>query len=168
MLVEAYFAYRGDLQRFIAARLGRSGQDVDDVLQDLYLKASVVGPETQVRDPRAYLYRLASNLMMDRWRSGRRAAARDGAWRQISAGEGADGGLDDAPSAEAVVAARQRLERLRVDVENLPEKTRRVFKLHKFDGLSYAETASALGISRSSVEKHMMDALRRLTTGAGR
>ena len=89
MLVEAYFAYREDLQRFIAARLGRSGQDVDDVLQDLYLKASVVGPEAQVRDPRAYLYRLASNLMMDRWRSGRRAAARDGAWRQISAGEGA-------------------------------------------------------------------------------
>ena len=168
MLVEAYFAYREDLQRFIAARLGGSGQDVDDVLQDLYLKASVVGPEAQVRDPRAYLYRLASNLMMDRWRSGRRTAARDGAWRQISAGDGADGGLDDAPSAEAVVAARQRLERLRVDVENLPEKTRRVFKLHKFDGLSYAETASALGISRSSVEKHMMDALRRLTTGAGR
>ena len=25
----------------------------------------------------------------------------------------------------------ERLERLRVDVENLPEKTRRVFKLHK-------------------------------------
>lgn len=164
MLVEAYFANREDLKRFIGARLGGGGaNDVEDVLQDLYLKAFAVGPDVEVRDPRAYLYRLASNLMMDRWRSGRRSAARDGAWRQVSAGDGPDGGVDDTPSAEAVVAARQRLDRLRSDVENLPEKTRRVFKLHKFDGLSYAETATTLGISGSSVEKHMMDALRRLT-----
>ncbi|MDQ1153658.1 RNA polymerase sigma factor [Brevundimonas sp. SORGH_AS_0993] len=167
MLVEAYFAHREDLQRFVAARLGRSGQDVEDVLQDLYLKATGIGPEVDVRDPRAFLYRLASNLMMDRWRSGRRAAARDGAWRRVAAGDGTDGEADDAPSAEAVVAARQRLARLTAEVDRLPEKTRRIFRMHKFEGLSYAETAAALGVSKSSVEKHMMEALRRLAKAAG-
>jgi RNA polymerase sigma-70 factor (ECF subfamily) len=68
----------------------------------------------------------------------------------------------DAPSAEAVVAGRQRLAALNAAVADLPDKTRTVFSLHKFEGLSYAEVAARLEISRSSVEKHMMDALRML------
>ncbi len=68
--------------------------------------------------------------------------------------------IDDAPSAEAVVAGRQRLQTLMTALDQLPEKTRTIFRLHKFEGLSYAEVAEKQGISRSSVEKHMMDALR--------
>ncbi|CAN5349248.1 RNA polymerase sigma factor [soil metagenome] len=158
-LIAAYLEQRDALSRFFRARLGSQG-DVDDLLQDLYLKVSTVSPEHEVRDPRAYLYRLASNLMMDRWRSGRRAAVRDGAWRQIAHRVGASEDMDDAPSAEAVVAGRERLGALMAVLPSLPEKTQRVFRMHKFEGLSYAEVASALGISRSSVEKHMMEALR--------
>jgi RNA polymerase sigma-70 factor (ECF subfamily) len=39
--------------------------------------------------------------------------------------------------------------------------------MHKFDGLSYAEVAAKFGISRSSVEKHMMQALRALSRVRG-
>lgn len=156
-LIDAYLQMRGDLSRFVAARLGGQA-DVEDVLQELYLKASRIPEASDVRDPRAYLYRLASNLMMDRWRSTRRAAARDGAWRM--AFHGVDVGVDEAPSAEATVDARQRLQALVRALDALPEKTRGVFRLHKFDGLSYAEVAEREGMSRSSVEKHMMQALR--------
>ena len=45
----------------------------------------------------------------------------------------------------------------------LPQKTQAIFRMHKFDGQSYAEVAAQLSISRSSVEKHMMDALRLLS-----
>jgi len=113
-----------------------------------------------VREPRAYLYRLASNLMMDRWRSGRRSAARDAAWRTVTHESGPAGDLDDAPSAEAVVAGRERLGILLAALEDLPEKTKTIFRLHKFDGFSYGEVAENLNVSRSTVEKHMMDALR--------
>jgi RNA polymerase sigma factor (sigma-70 family) len=41
----------------------------------------------------------------------------------------------------------------------LSPRTQLMFKLHKIDGLSYAETAAALGISKSSVEKQISLAL---------
>ena len=160
-LLKTYFEQRDAMRRFFHARLG-SGADVEDLMQDLYLKVGAVDDAAEVREPRAYLYRLASNLMMDRWRSVRRSAARDGAWRQIAHATGATEDMDDAPSAEAVVAGRQRLALLMAALDRLPEKTRTIFRLHKFEGLSYAEVATKLGVSKSTVEKHMMEALKTL------
>lgn len=161
-LIAAYLEQREQLGRFFRARLGPQA-DVEDLLQDLYMKVSVVAPSHEVREPRAFLYRLASNLMMDRLRSSRRSAVRDGAWRLVTHATDRSEDTDDAPSAEAIVAGRQRLARLTAAVETLPAKTAKVFRLHKFEGLSYAEVAVRLEISRSSVEKHMMDALRYLS-----
>lgn len=160
-LIAAYLEQREDLARFFRARLSGAGEgDVDDLLQDLYLKVSGLAPQARIDNPRAFLFRLASNLMMDRWRSGRRAATRDGDWRQVNHAVGAGEDIDDTPSAEAVVAGRERLARLVAAVETLPPKTRTVFRLHKFEGVSYADIAAQMAISRSSVEKHMMEALR--------
>lgn len=158
-LIATYSEMREALERFFRARTGPSG-DVDDLLQDLYIKVAGLPAKTEVRDPRAYLYRLASNLVMDRWRSARRSAARDGAWRMVSHNIGGLEDVDDAPSAEDVVASRDRFARLLATLSRLPPKTQTVFRMHKFEGLSYAEVADRLGISRSSVEKHMMDTLR--------
>lgn len=166
-LTDVYFEQRDALARFLRARLG-GAPDVEDLLQDLYLKVSAVSPEIEIRDARAFLYRLASNLLLDRRRSALRGAARDGAWRMTSHVVGAYEDIDDAPSAEAVVASRERLSALIAALETLPRKTATIFRMHKFDGLSYAEVAARLGISRSSVEKHMMDALRILAARAPR
>lgn len=161
-LIAAYFEHRDALGRFLQARVGASG-DVEDLLQELYIKVAALAPGTEVRDSRAFLYRLASNQMMDRWRSGQRSRARDAAWRLANHEVGPVEDMSDAPSAEAVVAGRQTLDLLTTAVARLPDKTRIVFSLHKFEGLSYAEVATRLQISRSSVEKHMMDALRVLS-----
>lgn len=158
-LLTAYMEQRDAMRRFFQARLGPTA-DVEDLLQDLYLKAAAADPATEVREPRAYLYRLASNLMMDRWRSGRRSAVRDTAWRDVTRTPGPTGDMDDAPSAEAVVAGRERLLALLQGLEGLPDRTRTIFRLHKFEGLGYARIAERLNVSRSTVEKHMMEALR--------
>jgi len=166
-LTEVYFEQREALARFLRARTG-GAPDVEDLLQDLYLKTSQVEPSMEVRDPRAFLYRLASNLLLDRRRSGQRAGARDGAWRMLTHATSGAEDIDDAPSAEAVVAGRERLAALVAALETLPAKTSAIFRMHKFDGLSYAEVAARLDISRSSVEKHMMDALKILAARAPR
>lgn len=163
-LADCFLVQREALARFCRARLGADAE-VDDLLQDLWVKVDQLPPDAEVREPRAYLYRLASNLMADRWRSSRRAAARDAAWRDAAQGAG---DADDRPSPEVEVIARQRMARLRAEVERLPDKTRTIFIRHKFDGLSYAEVASEAGLSKSAVEKHMMAALRRLARAVDR
>lgn len=165
-LIPVYLEQRDALARFLRARLG-SDSDIEDLLQDLYLKIVSLDSDYAVAEPRAFLYRLASNLLLDRARSVRRSQARDTAWRQVAHHtDGADD-VADSPSAETAAMDRQTLRTLLNTLETLPERTRSIFRMHKFDGLSYAEVAARFGISRSSVEKHMMQALRALSRVRG-
>jgi RNA polymerase sigma factor (sigma-70 family) len=165
-MVAVYFERREDMRRFFLARLG-GGADIEDLVQELYLKVQGLDSEP-IDNPPAYLYRLASNLMLDRMRRQRRAGARDAEWRREN--HASLGTLDvvDAPDAEAAVIARQRLQRLTESLKTLAPLTQKVFELHKFEGLTHAETAARLGISRSAVEKHVSLALKHLLTKIGR
>jgi RNA polymerase sigma-70 factor (ECF subfamily) len=160
-LLAAYLARRDDLVRFFALRL-KSEAAAEDLVQDIYLRAAAVPRDLEVRNAAAYLYRLGSNLMLDRIRGARRTAARDYAWRESHRTIVESEEVAEEPSAEAAIAARQRLAAVVAVLGELPEQTQKVFRLHKFEGLSHAEVAERLGISRSGVEKHVMAVLRRL------
>ena len=54
----------------------------EDLVQDLYVRVASLESDEDIENPSAYLYRLASNLMLDRLRSDRRSDARDSAWSQ--------------------------------------------------------------------------------------
>jgi RNA polymerase sigma factor (sigma-70 family) len=165
-LASAYLERRDDMRRFFLARLGGRG-DVEDLVQELYLKVQAVSEEP-IENPPAYLYRLASNLMLDRLRQAKRSSARETEWRRTH--HASVGALDvsDTPDAESAVIARQRLEKLSSALEALAPLTQKVFRLHKFEGLSHAQTAERLGISRSAVEKHVSLALGHLVIKVGR
>lgn len=165
-LLATYLARRDDMRRYFLARLG-SGADVEDLVQDLYLKVRDM-PAGEIRNPAAFLYRLASNLMLDRLRHRRSTVARDAAWRSTHHVSVGAQDIVDAPDAEAALIARQRLDRLSEALKTLSPQTQRVFQLHKFDGLSHAETAARLRISRSAVEKHISAALKHLMIRVGR
>ncbi len=60
--------------------------------------------------------------------------------------------------------SRERLAAATAALRDLPEQTQRVFRMHKFEGMSHPEVAQALGISRSAVEKHVMAALKLLSS----
>lgn len=165
-LASVYLERRDDMRRFFLARLGGRG-DVEDLVQDLYLKVQAV-TETPIENPSAYLYRLASNLMLDRLRRAKRSGSRETEWRRTH--HASVGALDvaDIPDAESATIARQRLEKLSSALETLAPLTQQVFRLHKFEGLTHVQTAERLGISRSAVEKHVSLALRHLVTKVGR
>jgi len=160
-LIALYLERRADLVRFFTVRL-RSGPAAEDLVQDIYVRLSGVDPGADIQNPTAYLYRLGSNLMLDKLRGERRTAHRDGAWLDTQTTRIGLHEVSAEPDAEAAVAARQRLSLLTEALKELSPQTQRVFRMHKFEGLSHPEVAAALGVSRSAVEKHMMTALKHL------
>lgn len=151
---------RADLVRFFTLRL-RSSEAAEDLVQDIYIKLKDIDARP-INDPSAYLYRVGWNMMLDRLRKQRRETAREAEWSNINANRIAADAVTDEPSAENAVAARERLEHIVNALERLPAQTQRVFRLHKFEGLSQGEVAAKLGVSKSAVEKHVSAALRHL------
>ena len=165
-LIAAYLRKRADLVRFFTLRTG-SGAAAEDIVQDLYVKLVEIEAPADLRSAEAFLYRMGSNLMLDRAKASRRAAARDDAWGQAAGGDGPEPIAQEPPADEAV-AARQRLRRLLAALDGLPPQVAAAFRLHKFDGLGHAEVAARMGVSRSSVEKYIMTALKTLAAEVDR
>ena len=163
-LLELYMAKRARLVRFFAARTG-SAAEAEDLVQALYFKI-MQADEVEIRHGVAYLYRLGLNLMVDHYRSSRRRQIRDHEYHRLQQGAVGGGDVSDTPSPEEAIDARLRLERLLAVARGFPPQCRRVFQMHKLEGMSHGEVATALGISRSAVEKHMINALRRLGDAA--
>ena len=160
-LLALYLAKRANLVRVFAVRL-RSLEAAEELIQELYLKLAGLKDSETIDNPSAFLFRCAANLMLDRSRQERRSQSRDHHWHQTHRMSAGGEDLDDQPSAEDQMAARQRLQRVSAIVEAMPPQMGRAFRLHKFEGLSHAETAKAMGISVSAVEKHISAGLKML------
>lgn len=141
-----------ELVRRLTRRLG-SPHAAADVAQETYLRLEGLGTVPDVRNGRAFLFRVADNLAIDH----QRGQATRG--RYFTAIDDVDHRASDEPDPETALLHKQRLRRLAQAVAELPPKCREVFLLHKLDGLTYGEIAARLGISRSAVEKHMIKAL---------
>ena len=166
-LLEIYLERRANLIRFFAARVGSSAV-AEDLAQELYVKLATRDLAVTAENPVALIYRIATNLMLDRARGEARTAAREAAWRIVAHDN--IGGEDVAgeASADEVAASRQRLRQLVDAVAELPPQMQRAFRLHKLEGRSHADTARVMGISVKSVEKHISAALKALTARLGR
>ncbi len=152
-------ANRAPLLRFLRAR--GSGDDAEDILQELWLKVDRLQPEGPIADPRAYLFRMADNLMHDRVRARMRRINREQAWSDA----GFDpAGQDETPSAERTLLARQRLRRVELALAMLGERTQAIFRRFRVDGISQSRIAQEEGISVSAVEKHLQRAYRVVAT----
>ena len=137
-------------------RRGRCAQDADDFVQEAWLRLAIYEGNQTVEQPEAFLMRAALNLSIDAHRSS--AAHGD----QVVLDEVVL--LDMAPGTEAVVLARERMERLSHCISRLSPKSREILLLHRIDGLTYQAIAQDLGLSISTVEKHVAKATLQLTT----
>jgi RNA polymerase sigma-70 factor (ECF subfamily) len=154
LLRVALLEHRAALLRYFIARRVPP-DEAEDVMQDLVVKLQThaSGP---VAEPRAYLYRMAENLLLDRIRSEGRRRGREQAWVAAQAGATLD--ADDRPSAEQALIARERLALVSEALSALPERTLFVFRRYRIDGIPQRQIAAELGISLSAVEKHLQKA----------
>ncbi len=156
--VESLFrAYALEIRRFLSRRVS-CAEVAADLTQDTFLQFLRAEPDDRVANPRAYLFRTASNLAVDRQREEARRPplATDPELLAQTA--------DPLPSPEARLLTREELDLLRKAIAALPPRCREVFLLQRFGGLSYEAIAQRLGISKNTVMVQMykaMTALRR-------
>ncbi|RBP51449.1 RNA polymerase sigma factor [Arenicella xantha] len=136
-------------------------QDIEDILQDTYINTYQASLKQEINFPKAFMVKTALRL----------------ANRQIAVAQRADcdAAIDErsdetAPSfnanefasqTEQLVMNREDFGFLCEAVSELPAQCRKVFILKKVYGLSQREIAEKLGISESTVEKHVAKGLLR-------
>jgi RNA polymerase sigma-70 factor (ECF subfamily) len=151
-LLAALAACYEDLKAFLARKYG-CPLLAEEVVQETWLRVRRLSQPPAVEHPRAYLFKMAANLAVDHLRSEKSCT------RHISAEPVPEDVSSGMPLPETVIDYQQRLAILRKAVDELPPRCREVFLLHKFEGLSHAEIAGRLGISRNMVEKHIIRGL---------
>jgi len=146
---------RDGLARYVG-RLLASPDDVQEVLQEAYLKVFLAlkesGPEGHV--PVALLYRMARNIAISRMRHESVVA------RSASVIAVAEELRGNGATVEQQVSASERLNAVLLVVNSLPSKCRDVFVLRWIHGKSQRDICEQLGISASTVEKHLAKGLR--------
>lgn len=143
------------------AKRGTPGVDIDDIIQETYAVFASMQRVDDIRNPRAYLFQVAHSQVV---RSIRKARV-----VPIQAVEDL-GGLDYADEAvtpEQQAIDRDELRRLAETIALMPGKTREAFILRRVRGVPQREIAARMGISESTVEKHIARGIRLLVQRFG-
>ena len=135
-----------------------SSQDIDNVVQETYLRAVANNTSNSIKDPKGYLFRTSRNIALNE-------KAR--LYRQLEVSlpvEEVDQLtvlIDDKP-VERDIERKQQFAEFCMGVSDLPIKCRRVFVLRKVYGYSQTEIAQELGISLSTVETHITKGMQKI------
>lgn len=146
--------YAAPLTRYFRSRV-RAGADIDDLVQEVFLRLSSRRQDTEVASMESYLFTVAASVLTDNFR---RTARRGGVHQLFD--ERVHAEEDFSP--ERVYLGQEQLRLVETALLELPERTRVVFVLHRFEDMSYSQIARRLQVSVSAIEKHMIKALAHL------
>lgn len=147
------------LLHFLRLRTGE--EDARDIAQESLMRLLRYRDTQPASAWRPLLYRIARNLLKERYRRSRSRNEHQNV--RLDAVALADPG----PQPELAAHQAQQMKWLREAVLSLPPRCRQVFVLVRVDGLSQAEAARRCGISVKTVEKHLACALAALCDKAG-
>lgn len=147
-----YRSENGRLLRFFRKRVG--WEAAPDLMQDAFARVLRSGAFERIENPQAYLTRTARNLLIER---ARRRIREQSVIFPLD--EGRDAPVRPEQTWQIEAADLQRV--YRQALRAMPQRTRRIFFMHRVRRLTYREIAEQLGISDQGVEYHMMRALTR-------
>jgi RNA polymerase sigma factor (sigma-70 family) len=148
------FRHGAALHRYLR-RFTSGAEDVEDLVQETYLRIYAITDRDAIASPRALLFRIAHNLAVERVRRQIQRAT-----DSVADFESLDVDAVGA-SPDEQIDARRRFETFCTAVDRLPPLCRRVFVLRKVYKLSHAEIAEVLGVTHSTIEKHVAKGLMR-------
>ena len=135
----------------------RSPADVDDLLQNSYLRLLRVYAQAPIRSVKSLLFAIARNAVRDAIR--RRTTASEIPISEINSAYV----MDQTPGVVELVNHRQAHALLAEAIRLLPQRCREVLLLRKIHGLSQREIALKLGITENTVESLVSKGARRCT-----
>lgn len=144
--------YMSMLRPYIAQRAPR--EQVEDLLQETLLRLHQRSDGDAIENYRAYAFQTARSVIIDGQR-------RDHVRRRTSHSSLLETHHPVDPiTPEHKMLGKESIDRLVAALQEMPERTRDVFVLHRFEDMSYPAIAEHLGLSLSAVGKHIMKALR--------
>lgn len=159
-LERAYGDNRALLVRYVAGKLDNR-HSAEDLVQDIFLALPHVRRDPPIRNPKGFLFRMASNLAINlNIQEARRAALRaeqaDILWSAV-----------EEITPERKLLGEEALAALNYAISDLPERTREILAWRRLDGATNVEIARRLGISTTAVEKHLRKAMAHLALAVG-
>ena len=150
----AYQETRGFLMKYLR-RFYNNSQDIEDALQESFLKTFEMEKKQKIDSPEAYLFMTVNNF-----------ARRDLKKKSLMPTEPIEEIelsklFIGRKSVEEGLEARQTLAIFCEAADSLPDQCRKAFLLRKVQGCSQKEIAKAMGVSESTVEKHLAKGLMR-------
>ncbi|MBL8266377.1 RNA polymerase sigma factor [Steroidobacter sp.] len=152
-LVEALYKEYGQTLRSFLVRRRLSQDQVADVVQETYYRVQQADSVESIRHPRAFLLRVANNVLLNARKSHRNL------FEECTPDIDSFNVAAEDPSAYRQLSAEQELAIVRAALLELPPKCREAFVMNRFENLSYPQIARELNLSVSMIEKYISQAL---------
>lgn len=129
-------------------------EEIDDTVQDAYVRIAQLDSVAHIRNGRAYLFTTARSAMLQRIR--RERIVRIDSMTEIEALT-----IEDmAPGPDRQVSARMELEHIRNLIEGLPDRCREIFRMRRIEGVPQREIAARMGVAEHIVEAQAVRGLK--------
>lgn len=147
-----YLLYASKVRDFAMRFLGNS-TDAEDITHDIFLKLWERRSEAgKIRSLKAYLFHMTRNAVLNQFK---RNNVHD---RFLAAGS-----FDTADEYTVQkVSTDDLLCMVELAIDNMPEQRRKVFRMSRYENMSYSEISQALDISPKTVQYHISSALAEL------
>lgn len=153
--------FRGALMSYFLRRVNNRAE-AEDLTQEVFVRLIGMGSFAEVERADAFVFRIASNLLRDRSRKAKRWRwSRKSPLDEESIGEFVKELVEDR-GPERVLMGKESLADVMNALDELGERTRDIFLLFRLEAMKQQQIAALLGISASTVEKHVMKATQHL------
>ncbi len=152
-----YNSHWNDLCGYIHAKFGAGPPEPADVAQATFTRFAGLDEPERVKNPKAFLFATARNIVIDHFRR----EMRFDAYVDDVVNCSAEISLE-AITPERVSLAKERFRILNETVKRLPHKQQVVLSLSRFHGLNYSEISKKTGWSMSDISRQIKKAIHAL------
>lgn len=143
-------------QKLIHHIMGRGlpRREAEDVAHEAFVRLLGLEQSNVSHFIRAYLYKIATNLTIDKLRRRARSPVKEASDDEELLYQ------DPLSCPEQKNQHQQLLDKISISIKQLPDKCQQAFILYKLKGQSYQEISEQMGVSQSMVRKYVLRAIR--------